>query len=141
MRTFIYSQLDFYVSYIATASKKFDDHTEFHRNLSRRYFNSFLGDSRDRPFTQADIDSQEIYLKKLLDDGYIIYRLGDYNLTVKGKLFYFGTPWWFKDKPYGYQLFKEKLATVWKIVSVIAAIANAMAIIYLTYRQAFPINR
>lgn len=73
--------------------------------------------------------------KKLKDDG-ILYEQGNSILwTVEGRLFAESVPKRFKNRPYAYKRYKERLNEYWQITKVVANILNALAILWLAWKQ------
>jgi len=75
---------------------------------------------------------------RYLEDRRIIYHSPKdqkYYITVEGLVFYERPTKAFKDKPFAYERWLNGLNASWRVIKVLAATINALAIIYLTYLQ------
>lgn len=98
---------------------------ETHQDLKRIVFNSVNGQSLDALYNDA--------LSELKSLNYVEYHTSTVWLTFHGKKF-FQTPFiFYKHRPFRFERFKQRGGILWNIVKVIAAVANAVAIIYLAW--------
>lgn len=77
-----------------------------------------------------------IALRALEEDGNIFLKDNYYHVTYKGELFFeetFNSP--YHGRPYRLHQVRRKLKSIWLFVKIVAAIANALAIIYLGWLQ------
>jgi hypothetical protein len=75
---------------------------------------------------------------RYLEDRRIIYHSPKdqkYYITVEGVVFYEKPNRTFIDRPFAYERWTNRLNASWKVIKILAAGINALAIIYLTYLQ------
>jgi len=55
------------------------------------------------------------------------------SITYSGRLFYEDTYFLFKSKPFGNQIFKKRLSSVWLITKTVGVIVNGLILLMIAY--------
>jgi len=104
---------------------------------------SFISTKSDVPeFTPEENKLLVRALYKLEKDGYIYTNTNSddkgnkrvtFFISFDGLLALENSPFFWKNKPYRWQGFRQKLKVVWSITKIVAVIINAIIILVFTY--------
>jgi len=83
---------------------------------------------------ELDIPEVESALEKLISLGYVGSTDGlDYYMKFDGWRFLEDAPFFFRNKPFRYEQFKNRLSVIWKILKTLGIVINAVAIFYIGF--------